>query len=378
LDTWEGVSSPKTLYDYGLSKIYELVINSHPCQAFLLETNTLLQNTLVAAHVMAHADFFANNAYFVRTRRDMVEIATVHAERIERYEFAHGKEAVEQLLGRGAGDPGARRSESDGDSRSARGGAGTAIEVAVRGSLAIGRADRRCGGRARDVASRNRLPAEPVRDLLLFIHEYSPVLEDWERDVVAIVRAEMLYFLPQIQTKVVNEGWATFWHARIVRELELTPDEYLEFARLHAGVLQPTARRLNPYALGYEILRDIERRYGTEYLFMVREMENDVSLVRNYLTEELVERLDLYLYERRVRSSWWSTRTGRRCGIGWRASWVGTRFRSSWLRRRLPRKPRTVPAARVGRAKARSGMGGKDAGARLPAVGTPRLVRDTN
>ncbi len=289
----------KTLYDYGLSKIYELVINSHPCQAFLLETNTLLQNTLVAAHVMAHADFFANNAYFVRTRRDMVEIATVHAERIERYEFAHGKEAVEQLLDAVLAiqehvDP-------------------SLTEIPVRRVAERERRSRspyedlwRLGEPTDDAADEHetrqretRLPAEPVRDLLLFIHEYSPVLEDWERDVVAIVRAEMLYFLPQIQTKVVNEGWATFWHARIVRELELTPDEYLEFARLHAGVLQPTARRLNPYALGYEILRDIERRYGTEYLFMVREMENDVSLVRNYLTEELVERLDLYLYERR-------------------------------------------------------------------------------
>ncbi|MDW7982610.1 MAG: SpoVR family protein [Thermomicrobium sp.] len=287
----------KTLYDYGLSKIYELVINSDPCYAFLLETNTLLQNTLVAAHVLAHADFFAHNVYFTRVRRDMVDLAGLHAERIEKYEFTHGKAAVEQLLDAvlsiqehvdpAVGEtPAPRREETP---RRTPNPYDDLWKLDQRATADEARAGDR----------QPRTKTEPVRDLLWFIHEHSPVLEDWERDVVAIVRAEMLYFLPQIQTKVVNEGWATLWHARIMRELDLTPDEHVEFARLHASVLQPAGRRLNPYALGYELLRDIEERYGTDHLFLVREVESDVSAIRNYLTEELVERLDLYLYERR-------------------------------------------------------------------------------
>ncbi len=290
----------KTLYDYGLSKIYELVINGNPCYAFLLETNTLLQNTLVAAHVMAHADFFANNAYFAETRRDMPDIAALHAERIEQYEFTHGKLEVERLLDAVLAiqehvDPSATEP--------------TEPPPAPQGSRAsspyddLWKLDQRLGcqqGREESLARRTSLtPSEPVRDLLWFIHEYSPVLDDWERDVIAIVRAEMLYFLPQIRTKVLNEGWATVWHARILHELDLPLDEYIEFARLHAAVLQPAGRRINPYLLGWELLCDIERRYGFETLFLVREVESDVSLVRNYLTEALVERLDLYLYERR-------------------------------------------------------------------------------
>jgi len=289
----------KTLYDYGLSKIYELVINSDPCCAFLLETNTLLQNTLVAAHVMAHADFFANNAYFVRTRRDMVDIAALHAERIERYEFEHGKAEVERLLDAVL----AIQEHVDASLHEQQSPEASVPPRRLRSPYDdLWALDERTSEREKEEQAPKRSgskPAEPVRDLLWFIHEHSPVLEDWERDVVAIVRSEMLYFLPQIRTKVVNEGWATLWHARIMHELDLAPDEHVEFARLHAAVVQPTGRRLNPYALGYALLCDIERRYGTEHLFLVREVESDVSLVRNYLTQELVEELDLYLYERR-------------------------------------------------------------------------------
>ncbi len=85
----------KTRYDFGLSRIYELVINADPAQAFLLENNTLLANKLVVAHVFAHADFFKHNAYFRSAPHDMVDRANLHAERIRAYEFAHGRREVE-------------------------------------------------------------------------------------------------------------------------------------------------------------------------------------------------------------------------------------------------------------------------------------------
>src|SRR5690606_24273689 len=88
----------KTQYDYNLSRIYELVINSDPCYAFLLDGNTLIQNKMVIAHVFAHCDFFKNNAYFAHTNRQMVESMAVHAERIRQYEFEYGHHKVETLL----------------------------------------------------------------------------------------------------------------------------------------------------------------------------------------------------------------------------------------------------------------------------------------
>jgi len=125
----------------------------------------------------------------------------------------------------------------------------------------------------------------------------------------------MLYFWPQMETKIMNEGWATYWHLRIMREIELVEDEAIEFAKMHAGVIQPSCFHLNPYYLGLKIFEDIEKRWnqptveekkkykrlegeGRKKIFEVRELENDTSFLRNYLTKELVEELDLYLYKK--------------------------------------------------------------------------------
>ena len=88
----------KMMYDYGLSKIYELVINTDPCYAFLMETNQPIQNKLVVAHVLGHCDFFKHNAYFGHTNRKILETVNVHADRIRQYEFAHGTNVVEEFL----------------------------------------------------------------------------------------------------------------------------------------------------------------------------------------------------------------------------------------------------------------------------------------
>jgi stage V sporulation protein R len=294
----------KMMYDYGLSKIYELVINTNPCYAFLLETNTVLQNKLVAAHVLAHSDFFANNAYFGETSRRMVDTVALNAERIRRYEYEHGTDDVEKLLDAVLSiqehvDPHARPEDAHADLRppSAR------PEKAYDDLWELG--ETAAAGDLTERGPKSDLrPSRPLRDLLLFIVEHSPRLSDWERDVVAIVRAEMLYFYPQIQTKVINEGWASYWHARIMRELDLTQDEYVEFAQLHAAILQPSQRSLNPYHLGFRMLEDIERRWNEEgkdgraKLMEIRETGSDVSLIRNYLTEDLVRDMDLFLYQR--------------------------------------------------------------------------------
>jgi stage V sporulation protein R len=131
---------------------------------------------------------------------------------------------------------------------------------------------------------------------------------------MAMLHQEMEYFVPQMQTKIMNEGWASNWHSRIMRELDLSTNDHLEFAELHSGVVSPHRGQLNPYYLGYKIWEDIEKRWenpsqadrdnlwlvggeGRDKLFEVRETENDISFLRNYLTEELCEELDLFVYE---------------------------------------------------------------------------------
>jgi len=109
----------------------------------------------------------------------------------------------------------------------------------------------------------------------------------------------MLYFWPQIETKIMNEGWASYWHTRILRELDLTPEETIEYSKLNSSVVVPSRHQLNPYYLGYKIFEDIEKRFGRDYMFEVRELDSDQSFLRNYLTKELVEELDLYVFEKR-------------------------------------------------------------------------------
>jgi stage V sporulation protein R len=305
----------KTTYDYGLSKIYELVVNTDPCYAFLMEGNSLLQNKLVAAHVLAHSDFFKHNLYFRHTSRQMIEAVSVNAERIRRYEFQHGRLEVESFLDSVLCieehiDPHLsmrpRERDVEGDS-----GRPLAQETPYDDLFAL---DSR-GADAPAEHPARKFPPEPEKDLLAFIAQHARDLEDWQRDVIQIVRNEQLYFVPQMQTKIMNEGWAAYWHREIMHELDLTTEEAVEFANLNAAVLAPSQHQMNPYHVGLKIFEAIKLRWdhpaeagigepgrsgggGLAKMFEVRETENDVSFLRNYLTRDLIEELDLYLYKR--------------------------------------------------------------------------------
>lgn len=308
----------KTMYDFGLSKIYEVVINTNPSYGFLLETNSPVQNKLVMAHVLGHVDFFKHNAYFSRTNRRMVETVSAHSGRMSEYEFRYGRKAVERLLDAILSieehiDPNFFiRREPDpppGEQRKPK----PAPKPGRYDDLwNIGRAPERDA--PGDGDERPRGERLPEKDLVYYIMRNSPSLQDWQRDVMAMLHEEMEYFVPQMQTKTLNEGWASFWHSRIMRELDLPDVELLEFAELHSGVVSPHKGQLNPYYLGYKILEDIERRWdnpsaverekfgreggeGRAKIFEVRELESDVSFLRNYLTEDLCEELDLFVYE---------------------------------------------------------------------------------
>ncbi|ENH96286.1 stage V sporulation protein R [Gracilibacillus halophilus YIM-C55.5] len=306
----------KLQYDLGLSKIYELVINSNPCYAFLLHSNSLIQNKLIVAHVLAHCDFFKNNVRFQNTKRDMVESMAATADRIAAYEKEYGIQEVEKFLDAVLSiqehiDPRLvkpkldweideeediiQRRQTEYDDLWGLDEPQQPIEPKIR-------------------RKRKKFPPKPEKDILLFIEEHSRELEDWQRDILTMMREEMLYFWPQLETKIMNEGWATYWHQRILRELNLTSEEAVEFASLNAGVVQPSTTSINPYYLGVKMYEDIEKRYnhpteemkqfgveegsGREKIFEVREMESDISFIRNYFTKDFVKQEDLYLFQK--------------------------------------------------------------------------------
>jgi len=346
----------KTEYDFGLSRIYELVINSNPCYAFLLDSNTLLQNKTVCAHVLAHCDFFKNNATFAPTSRDMVERMSATADRVRQYELDYGRERVEKLLdaalalqehvdaslygrlGRGAKELVASEGRSlrkdaadtqmrhpyadlwDLDDALPGGGVAASGPGTGSGSGTTTAPGFQQGDGARNRSRSNNINLYPSSDVMLFLIEHSPILEEWERDVLSRMREEMLYFWPQMETKIMNEGWATYWHLRIMRAIDLSEGDAIDFAHMHSGVVLPSKMSINPYHLGLAIWEDIEKRWddptqvervhfgrkpgqGRAKMFEVREMENDVSFLRNYLTKELVDKLDLYLYQK-VGNEW--------------------------------------------------------------------------
>ncbi|MBE7959183.1 MULTISPECIES: SpoVR family protein [Bacillus] len=307
----------KLHYDLGLSKIYELVINSNPCYAFLLDSNSLIQNKLIVAHVLAHCDFFKHNCRFQNTNRDMVESMAAAAERIKHYERIHGIKEVESFLDAILAvqehiDPSLVRPKllwSVDDEEEDEEETASSPYDDLWGMDKPKQVKKKKG--------KKPFPPRPEKDILLFIEEHSRELEPWQRDILTMMREEMLYFWPQLETKIMNEGWASYWHQRIIRELDLTSDEAIEFAKLNAGVVQPSKTGINPYYLGLKIFEDIEERYdnptdemkktgvksgsGREKMFEVREIESDISFIRNYLTKDLVMREDLYLFQKQGR-----------------------------------------------------------------------------
>ena len=335
-------------YRYGLHKIYEMVINNDPTYAYLLEGNTLLDQKLVMAHVYGHADFFRNNIYFAHTDRRMVDTMANHATRVRRYRDRLGIETVERFLDACLSiedllDPQAvflgplenlppEEDEDDGGPESPppplrRLPAKDYLEPYINPPEWLERERERLLARQRT----RRFPRRPVRDVLGFLLRHAP-LEGWERDVLSIVRKEAYYFLPQRQTKIMNEGWACTWHTHLLEHHLLDDAEVVDFADHHSGTVATLPGRLNPYKLGIELFRDIEfrwntGRFGREWeecddmaershwdrklglgrrkIFEVRRVHNDLTFLDEFLTEEFCRRQKLFVFGLdRQREAW--------------------------------------------------------------------------
>jgi stage V sporulation protein R len=294
----------------GHSKIFEVMFPGDPCQAFMLEQNSLAENTLVTAHVLGHADFAKNNQLFTRfiamAGSHILEQSAARANRLERALAAHGQERVEAVLD-----------------------AALALETHIDINQPLHRerypefapapaeppADRfrdRFGRLPGEVApvtgppQRTPLPPQPEADLLWFIAQYAPEMEDWERDIFLAVREEAFYFHPIFACQIMNEGWASYWHARLLREAAFLPqDLYLSAIKSHSDVVRPFASgqqlalSLNPYHLGFSMWEHIIERQGIAKARQICREEDDFGFIRNYLDRELAEQLDLFVYETR-------------------------------------------------------------------------------
>ena len=321
-------------YSYGLHKIYEMVINNDPAYAYLLEGNAMVDQKLVMAHVYGHVDFFKNNFCFAHTNRKMMDEMANHATRVRRYIDKYGQETVESFLDTCLSIENLIDIHSPFIVREARRDEKAEPEHRreVRRMVAkeymnpyINPPEYLEAQRAKldeRAEQKKRFPEEPVRDVLDFLNKFAP-LESWQQDVLAIVREEAYYFAPQAQTKIMNEGWATYWHATIMTEKVLDDSEIIDFADHHSRTLGGQSTRVNPYKLGYELFKDIEDRwnrgrFGREYeacddmveratwnratglggekIFEVRRHHNDVTFIDTFLDEDFCHRHKMFLY----------------------------------------------------------------------------------
>ena len=304
----------KINHDHGRSRIYELVLNTEPYQAYLLEGNSWVAQLLVIAHVYGHCWFFQHNSYFAATDRKFLHRVRAGAERIEDYARRYGQAKVEDFVD----DVQALAIHAPMDvlpRRAARPPASRQVDPYADLFPHEAAAVQRKHDHEVD-AWRVRFPREPEPDLLGFILAHAARLEDWQRDIVSILRDEAAYFSPQRRTKIANEGFAVWVHSQIVQGLQLPTDEFVEYDRLNASVGQPHQMSVNPYNLGYELWKEVERIYdrptdgerirfpgageisGRARVLELAAVCDDVSLIAQFLTPGVAERCKLFAWER--------------------------------------------------------------------------------
>ena len=334
-------------YAYGLQKIYEMVINTNPCYAYLLQANNWVDQKIVMAHVYAHNDFFKNNAWFGNTNRNMMDVMANHGTKIRRYMDRYGADAVETFIDKVLSlenlldinelyetsalkrsrkelvDQEKVESEDDGyliDDRSA------ALKSFMRTKSRTSKKDEKKEEVAENISA-ERTHAS-TKDVLGYLIQHAPI-EEWQADILGILREEAYYFLPQRMTKIMNEGWASYWHSTIMTQRALDASEIVDFADKHAGVMHMSKQNINPYKVGIELMRDIEYRWnrgmfgkdynecpsmkdkiewdiklgkGREKIFEVRKSHNDISFIDEFLTPDFCERQQMFTYKYNPRS----------------------------------------------------------------------------
>lgn len=314
-------------YEYGLSKIYEMVINNNPCYAYLMQGNTDMDQKLVMAHVYGHCDFFKNNVYFADTNRKMMDQMGNHSTRIRNYIDRYGHDQVEAFIDvcLSLDNLIDRNSNSNNKHQDLY---HTKEEKSLILNVNRDYMDEYINPPAvkkqeQENKQNQQVSFKPQKDVLLFLINNAP-LKNWQADILDIIRSEAYYYSPQGMTKTLNEGWASYWHSKIMTQDILNDSEIIEFADKHSGVMAMAENGFNPYKIGIELYRDIEERYnkgqfgkdwescndikeklnwnkntmlGKEKIFEIRKYFNDVSFIDQFLTEDFCVRNKLYVYK---------------------------------------------------------------------------------
>jgi stage V sporulation protein R len=322
---------------YGLGRIYEMVINNDPCYAYLQESNQLVDQKLVIAHVYGHADFFKNNLWFSQTNRKMMDEMANHSTRIRRHIEKQGFDTVEKFLdvclsvedlvdahgmflNRGPMEQAFE--ENPREEQVSRFKAKDYLDRWINPPKVLEAEAKKL--REDRAKQRHLTPARPTRDVLLYLLQHAR-LEDWQIDCLSIVREEAYYFAPQGMTKVMNEGWASYWHSTLMTKHFVDATEIIDYADHHSGTVHMPPGNFNPYKIGLELFRDIEDRWnkgrfgksydesdnlgekkswdkglglGREKIFEVRRMYNDVNFIDEFMTPEFIEKHKFYQYGR--------------------------------------------------------------------------------
>ncbi|MCB9663696.1 MAG: SpoVR family protein [Alphaproteobacteria bacterium] len=331
-------------YEFGLSKIYEMVINTDPSYAYLMDCNLPVDQKLVMAHVFGHVDFFKNNAWFAHTNRKMLDQMANHATKVERIIDRQGQADVERFLEMCVSldnlvDPYAphivrQRVSSEAEVQAAadadvsRLPASDYMDPFINPPEFLEAQRER---KARSVQRMRRFPESPDRDVLGFLLRHAP-LERWQRELMQVVYDEACYFQPQAMTKIMNEGWASYWHTKMMTQHILTDAEVVDYADHNAGTMSTRPGQLNPYALGVKLWRHVEERWdkgrfgkdwmacddpmeqerwdtgaglGRDKIFEVRRTHNDVSFVDTFLTEDFVRQHGMFTTRYDARAKRW-------------------------------------------------------------------------
>ena len=348
--------------EYGLHRIYEMVINNSPAIAYLLEGNSIVDQKLVMAHVYAHVDFFKNNYTFQTTNqgvesrsgepiRKWIDTMANHGAIVRRWANRAGIEKVESFLDHCLSlenliDPNKpfqptrkKKTREEEQEQEDRPEEPQLLRVDREYMESFINPDEFVERQRRKIVQEKErakgFPERPDRDVLGFLIDNAP-LERWERDVLTIIRREAYYFYPQMQTKIMNEGWASYWHSKIMTTKVCDASEIVEYADRNAGVMSTSGGQLNPYKLGVELYRHIEERWnrgqfgkewedcddlearriwdrrtglGKEKVFQVRKLYNDVMFIDEFLTPEFVADQKLYTFGYNNRNDRWEIET---------------------------------------------------------------------
>lgn len=321
-------------YDWKTFRVYELVINTDPCVAYLLSSNELHAQKMVMLHVYGHAHFFKNNAWFAHTNRDMLNKMANHATRVRRYIDRFGLDKVESFLDLlfsidnliDVHSVAIRRRperKKKQDTELSRLPAQGYMDRFINPRDEIRKQQKKLLEEKTKSEAPRKIPIQSEQDVLLFLLEHAP-LQNWQLGLLEIVRDEQYYFVPQAQTKIMNEGFASLVHSRLMTQKACTAADIVEYAKMHSGILVKTRNKLNPYRLGYNLLLDIEKRWnrgmfgrdwelctdrkelknwdmqlgqGFQKVLDVIRVYNDIGFLDEFLTYEFAQEQRLFTYD---------------------------------------------------------------------------------